>query len=36
VYVADENNNLVRKITAAGVVTTIAYKPLKGLFRSHK
>jgi DNA-binding beta-propeller fold protein YncE len=36
VYVADENNNLIRKITAAGVVTTITYKPLKGIFGSHK
>ena len=32
VYVSDENNNLIRKITAAGVVTTLANKPAKGLF----
>jgi streptogramin lyase len=33
VYVADENNNLVRKITPAAVVTTIASKRIKGVFK---
>lgn len=35
VFVSDENNNLIRKITASGVVTTIASKPLKGHLRLH-
>lgn len=34
-YVADENNNLIRKITAAGVVTTIASKPFNGKLLLH-
>ncbi|MDB5137825.1 MAG: hypothetical protein JWP37_4428, partial [Mucilaginibacter sp.] len=33
VYVADENNNLIRRITAAGVVSTLAVKTAKGVFR---
>jgi streptogramin lyase len=36
VYVADENNNLIRKITAAGVVSTIAVKSVKGAPKLHK
>jgi sugar lactone lactonase YvrE len=35
VYVADESNNLIRKITTAGVVSTIASKPSKGHLRLH-
>jgi streptogramin lyase len=36
VYVADENNNLIRKITTAGAVSTIASRSSKGIFVSHK
>jgi serine/threonine-protein kinase len=36
VYVADENNNLIRKITVGGVVSTIASRPAKGIFRLNK
>ncbi|HTE01422.1 MAG TPA: NHL repeat-containing protein [Mucilaginibacter sp.] len=32
VFVSDENNNLIRRITAAGVVTTLANRPAKGFF----
>lgn len=35
VYIADENNNLIRKITAAGIVTTIALTPSKAIFKLH-
>lgn len=33
VYVSDENNNLIRKITAAGAVSTIASKPKNAVFK---
>jgi serine/threonine protein kinase, bacterial len=36
VYVADENNNMIRKITAAGVVTTLASRSTKGIFTLKK
>ena len=36
VYVADENNNLIRKITAGGVVSILATRPAKGIFRLNK
>jgi len=36
VYVADENNNLIRKITPAALVTTIANKRIEGVFSLKK
>ncbi|MFI5163229.1 MAG: NHL repeat-containing protein [Sphingobacteriales bacterium] len=33
VWVADENNNLIRKITTAGTVSTIASMPAKGIYK---
>lgn len=36
VYVADENNNLIREITSAGVVSTLASRPSKGIIRPNK
>jgi len=36
VYVADENSNLIRKITVGGTVKTLAVKPGKGTFRIKK
>jgi sugar lactone lactonase YvrE len=35
VYVADQNNGEIRKITPAGMVTTIAAQPAKGAFYNH-
>jgi hypothetical protein len=35
VYVADENNNLIRKINTGGTVTTIALTPPKAIFKLH-
>jgi streptogramin lyase len=32
IYVADESNNLVRKISALGAVTTLASRSAKGIF----
>ncbi len=33
VYVTDENNNLIRKISPAAIVTTIASRPVKGILK---
>jgi streptogramin lyase len=35
VYVADENNNLIRKITTGGIVATIVITPSKAILKLH-